>query len=73
MEGTESGNLSAALAMYSRCENAKVHFYQLPGLDHFSELAPITPIIAGQIVKDTGPTPRFAFVSPNSKIQPIDQ
>lgn len=73
MEGTESQNLSAARAMYSRCENPLVHFYQLPGLDHFSELAPITPLIADAIVKDTGSQPHFAFVSAGSKIQPIDQ
>jgi len=73
MEGTESPNLSAAREMYSSCENSNVHFYQLPNLDHFSELASIAPIIAGQIVKDTGPSPHFAFVSAGSKIQPIDQ
>ena len=73
MEGTESSNFSAARAMYSECENSNVHFYKLPGFDHFSELAPITPLIAAQIVKDTGPSPHFAFVSPDSKIQPIDQ
>ena len=73
MEGTDGGNLRAAREMYSSCENPQVHFYQLPGYDHFSELAPVTPQIAAAIVKDTGPQPRFAFVSPGSKIQPIDQ
>ncbi len=73
MEGTESGNAGPERELYSSCENPLVHFYRLPGLDHFSELAPITPIIAGKIVQDTGPQPHFAFVSPQSKIQPIDQ
>lgn len=73
MEGTESGNSGPERELYSSCENPLVHFYRLPGLDHFSELAPITPIIAGEIVQDTGPQPHFAFVSPQSKIQPMDQ
>ncbi len=73
MEGTESGNSGPERELYSSCENPLVHFYRLPGLDHFSELAPITPIIAGEIVQDTGPQPHFAFVSAQSHIQPMDQ
>jgi hypothetical protein len=42
-------------------KNPQVHFYEVPGYDHFSELAKFTPLIADQIVGDTAPLPNFKF------------
>ncbi len=71
-EGTESGNSGPERDLYDACRNPKVHFYRLPGVDHFSELAPTTPVIAAKIMADTGPTPQFKFVSQQPSIQPMD-
>ncbi len=72
-EGTLSPNIDPVRELCSYSGNSRVHFYQLPGLTHFSALAPITPIIASQIVKDTGSEPRFSFLSEKPEIKPADQ
>ena len=73
-EGTEApSNIEPVRTLCANCKNARVHFYQLPGLSHFSELAPITPVIASKIVLDTGSQPHFAFLSQNPEIVPVDQ
>lgn len=70
-EGTLSPNVDPLRKMCANTSNPVVHFYELPGLDHFSELAPITPVIARQIAADTGPQPRFSFLSANPPISPL--
>ena len=61
-EGAESpGNIDAVQAMYARSKNPRVHFYQLPGLNHFSALAPTTPKIARNILRDKANKPVFAL------------
>ena len=72
-EGTEApSNLEPVQDLSSHCHNALVHFYQLPGLSHFSELAPITPVIAVKIVSDKGVQPHFSFLSQDPEIKPAD-
>ena len=52
-EGAASpGNIASLEAMYARCKNPRVHFYQLPGLNHFSALAPTTARLARSILQD---------------------
>ena len=73
-EGTEEpGNIEPLRKMCSVNDNPRVHFYQLPGLNHFSELAPITPVIAAQVAGDTGATARFSFLRDSPKILPADR
>jgi hypothetical protein len=72
-EGTVSpSNIHPLHELCSHCHNPQMHFYQLPGLDHFSELAPITPVIANKIVWDTGNRPFFSFLSQNPAIEPVN-
>ena len=73
-EGTTSpSNIVPVQDLCSNCDNPRVHFYQLPGLTHFSELAPITPVIAAKIVADTGASPHFSFLSQQPEIKPVDR
>lgn len=70
-EGTEEpGNIEPLRKMCSLCANPKVHFYEAPGLNHFSELAPVTPVVAAGIVRDTGAAPHFSFITDRPKIVP---
>lgn len=59
--GSQSGNIDAVREIASASRNTNLHCYEVPGLDHFSILAQITPIIAQQIVLDTGPDVKMAF------------
>ena len=73
-EGTTSpSNIEPVRDLFSYSSNTRIHFYQLPGLTHFTELAPITPVIAAGIVKDTGSQPHFSFLSQNPEIKPVDR
>jgi len=69
-EGTEQGNIESLRKMASLCTNPRVQFFELPGLSHFSALAPITPVIAAQVAQDTGPTPQFSFTQSSPQIRP---
>ena len=72
-EGTDApSNIEPVRELSSYCSNPLVHFYQLPGVSHFSELAPTTPVIAGKIVLDTATQPHFSFLSQNPVIKPVD-
>jgi len=62
-EGT-GGNLSSLQAMKRTSTNAKVHFYEVKGANHFSILAPVTKAIADKVVRDEGPTSNLAFTEP---------
>ncbi len=73
-EGTEDpGNVDVLRKMCSLCTNPNIHFYEVPGLNHFSELAPVTPVVASEIARDTGPTPHFSFLLAKPKIVPMPQ
>ena len=50
-----SSNIEPLRNMRNKCLNSKVHFIEVPGSDHFSELSRTTPIIAQKIAADTGP------------------
>jgi alpha/beta superfamily hydrolase len=41
--------------------NPLIHFYSIPGKNHFSTLAPITKIIAAKILLDNGPSSNIQF------------
>lgn len=67
------GNIESVRKMSSLSTNPKVHFYEVPGLNHFSELAPVTPLVAAEIARDTGPTPKFSFLSDRPRIVPASR
>lgn len=72
-EGTSSpSNLDALHDLYARCKNTQVHLFELPGLNHFSELAPFTPIIAREISHDRGSIPHLSFASQETDINPLN-
>jgi pimeloyl-ACP methyl ester carboxylesterase len=54
IEGTSDGNLSSLQLMARMCKNPLVHFLPVNGATHFSVLAPVTKVIAEQILHDTG-------------------
>ncbi len=72
-EGTGEGNIEPLRKMCANTTNPALHFYEVPGQDHFSELAPVTPVVARQIASDTGPQPHFSFLSSNPQISPLRQ
>jgi len=64
-------NVEALRAWCPLCTNPRVHFYEVPGFDHFSELAPVTPVVAAEIARDTGAAPHFSFITVSPKIVPM--
>jgi len=71
-EGAEApGNVDVLRRMCLLCTNPKLHFYEVPGANHFSELAPVTPLVAAQIARDQGAVPQFSFLSSSPKIVPM--
>jgi pimeloyl-ACP methyl ester carboxylesterase len=62
------GNLWPLERMSTRCHNPRVLFFEVPGETHFSDLAPVTPVIAREILADTGPAPNFSFVSAQPQV-----
>ncbi len=50
------GNISALRTMAQVSANPKISFHPVPGLNHFSELAPATKLLADKLMHDTGPT-----------------
>lgn len=50
------GNIESLKSMEQKCKNQAVRFVTVPGLDHFSVLAPANAAIAARILADTGPT-----------------
>jgi hypothetical protein len=49
-EGANHGNWPAIQMMVDENQNPNIQFFQVPGHDHFSEIAPVTELLAGQIV-----------------------
>jgi acetyl esterase/lipase len=60
-EGTQRGNVADLEAMRRASTNPLIHFYSIRGATHFSTLAPITRLIAGEILRDDGPTVNIWF------------
>jgi alpha/beta superfamily hydrolase len=54
-DGT-AGNISSLRAMRGKSSNSNLHFVEVAGYDHFSELAHTTPVIAKKIAADNGAT-----------------
>jgi dipeptidyl aminopeptidase/acylaminoacyl peptidase len=52
IEGAGRGNADSLDAMRAVTRNPQLHFFVVPGHDHFSVLAPATKLIAGKIVAD---------------------
>jgi dienelactone hydrolase len=50
-EGAENGNWDAIQLMNAKNTNPKIQFFQIPGHDHFSVIAPLTEKLAAQIVQ----------------------
>ena len=50
-EGAENGNWHAIQLMVNENSNPKINFFKIPEHDHFSLIAPLTEILADQIVK----------------------
>jgi hypothetical protein len=50
-EGAEKGNWESIQEMVNKNTNPKIQFFQVPGHDHFSVIAPLTEVLARQIVK----------------------
>src|SRR5262245_9065149 len=54
-------HLTALQAMSRASKNPLVHFLPVRGATHFSALAPTTRLIAGKILRDTGPACNITF------------
>lgn len=51
-EGAEQGNWDGAIEVMARTNsNPKIQFFKVPGLTHFSVIAPVAEMLADQIVK----------------------
>jgi acetyl esterase/lipase len=55
------GNISSLRKLNASNRNPLVQFLPVTGKNHFSVIAPFSRSIAGQILKDTGIAPNFAF------------
>ena len=61
IEGVNDGNIDSLRAMKNSSPNAKTHFVEVQGADHFSVLAPTNELIAQKILQDTGATSNLAL------------
>lgn len=60
-EGTEQSNLESLKRLSQASQNSNLHFYPIEGEDHFSVLAPLTPLIAAKIQQDSGPSTQISI------------
>jgi dipeptidyl aminopeptidase/acylaminoacyl peptidase len=51
LEGAENGNWDSIQLMVDENSNQNIQFFKIPGHDHFSIIAPLTEMLANQIVK----------------------
>ena len=56
MEGESSANATALQSMKAASKNPLIRFLAVPGVDHFSILAPANEVIAAKILADAGPS-----------------
>jgi Prolyl oligopeptidase family len=62
IEGEDKpGNFPLLQLMERVSHNPQIHFFGVPGLNHFSELAVTTKVAAKSIAADTGPTANIDF------------
>jgi dipeptidyl aminopeptidase/acylaminoacyl peptidase len=61
IEGDGDGNADQLRLMSGASKNPAVRFHEVPGFDHFSVLAAVTPVIARKIVADTGSSTNIQF------------
>jgi dipeptidyl aminopeptidase/acylaminoacyl peptidase len=61
IEGVNDGNIDSLRAMKNSSPNAKTHFVEVQGADHFTVLAPANELIAQKILQDTGATSNLAL------------
>lgn len=61
LEGTQQSNISSLRSMARKSTNPKVHFIEIKGADHFTDLAPTNELIAKKILQDTGETNTFTI------------
>jgi len=62
-EGTTESNIDCLRDLKRSSKNPKVHFFAVEGADHFSVLAPVTKLLAGKVIHDTGPVSRLTITS----------
>jgi acetyl esterase/lipase len=55
-EGTDQGNLDSLQIMSRLSKNPALHFHPVRGRNHFSLLDPVTRLLAGKILRDSGGT-----------------
>lgn len=61
-EGTEQpANARALIALHRASRNPLLRLHPVKGADHFSVLAPVTRLVAGKVLRDTGPAANLAF------------
>ncbi len=58
---TGTSNIKSLKALEKVSKNPQVHFHPVPGLSHFSVLAPATKLIAAKLKADTGDTVNVSF------------
>jgi alpha/beta superfamily hydrolase len=67
-EGTNKpSNIVPLNILLKASTNPLIHFYPVPGKNHFSTLAPITKIIAAKILLDDGPSSNLQFTQEELK------
>ncbi|MHC4718226.1 MAG: alpha/beta hydrolase family protein [Planctomycetota bacterium] len=54
--GQRPGNIKALTELSRASANRLIRFHPVQGADHFSILAPVTRVIAAEILRDVGPT-----------------
>jgi hypothetical protein len=61
-EGTNKpSNVVHLNILLKESTNPLIHFYSIPGKNHFSTLSPITKVIAAKILLDNGPSSNIQF------------
>ena len=60
IEGRD-GNSANLERMMEASDNDSLHGYVIEGADHFSTLAPLTRVVAGKILEDTGAEPAISI------------
>jgi acetyl esterase/lipase len=56
LEGAKPPSNKVALPVLRKDAPTTLHVFEVPGVSHFSILAPVTTLVARKIVADTGPT-----------------
>ena len=57
------GNTDSLAALKARSDNPQLHFFVIPGRDHFDVIDPLTRMLAAKVAADTGPEPAIAVTA----------